>query len=85
MKVWAAEPIERDNAGPSRAIDEQPTHSAKGKGKAREVRVDVEELGDEEERAIGRRMVAERIARKRKEIDMLRAELEGLEGLYKRL
>jgi hypothetical protein len=83
--VRAVELIERDDAGPSRAVDERPTRSAKGKGKVREVRVALEELGDDEERAIGRRVLAETIARKRQEIAMLRVELEGLEGMYKTL
>jgi hypothetical protein len=72
------DPIESNNAGPSRV--EERSRKAK-KGKAKEVRVREEDGVSDEEWAMRRRILSEKLARKKVDMEMLFEEVSGLERL----
>jgi hypothetical protein len=85
VRVRVVGPRDRDDAGPSRAIEERPTRGARGKEKAKGVRVESDTLGEDESRALRRRELAEAIARQRVEVEVAAAKLEALERIYNEL
>jgi hypothetical protein len=72
------DPIESNNVGPSRV--EERSRKAK-KGKAKEVRVREEDGVSDEEWAMRRRILSEKLARKKVDMEMLFEEVSGLERL----
>jgi hypothetical protein len=77
-RIRAVDPIEANTAGPSRV--EEKSRKAK-KGKAKEVRVREEDGVSDEEWAMHRQILSEKLAWKKVDMEMLCEEVLGLERL----
>jgi hypothetical protein len=78
VRIQAVDPIEANTVGPLRV--EEKSRKAK-KGKAKKVRVREEDGVSDEEWAMCRRILLEKLARKKVDMEMLCKEVSGLERL----